>query len=118
MQANVLLLAQMVKTFALPALWVWPFWLIVGGAVAFLYARYRQLRRLMAEATANVSLLTTEHASAVLFRCTDTEILQLAKLPDTAAVEAWVADNCRDSLRWQVMRQRFLLRRAEGPVTS
>ena len=104
--ALLLLLAQVIRTFALPWLPLWPFWLLLVAVFAGFALRQthacRQLRRAQRQLTRRFG----DEARPVLFRCTDAEIAALSALPaDGSGLDDWLA--ARTSLRWQVIRARF-----------
>ncbi len=102
-----LLFAQLVQSLFLPALWIWPFWAIVLAVVAGLVGKGRKLRGTMAKALRNLEgVVAGQQAAALLFRCTDEEILTIAGLADAAQVTAWLQS--RTGWRWKVIEQRFL----------
>ncbi|MCF7855143.1 MAG: hypothetical protein K9N51_10125 [Candidatus Pacebacteria bacterium] len=100
-----LLLAQFVQSFLLPALWVWPFWLLVIGVVIFLLTRYRATRKMLRRAARKLRPLAGTNTEAVLFRCTDAEIVELGTLEN---IRNWLDEPSRDTVRWQVIKARFL----------
>ncbi len=99
-----LLVGQILRTFAFPLLPAWPLWCVPALATAWLAFRYARLRALLKRARGNAAVAYGPDASKVLFRCSDDDIHALASLrPDE--VPAWLER--QNSLRWQVIRERF-----------
>ena len=100
--ALALLVGQCLRQFLFSALPLWPFWLPFPLVVLWLTLRYAGLRRTMARAQEKLAQVFGENAQAVLFRCTDAEIAEIA---DCGNAHEWVKQ--QSSLRWKVIRQRF-----------
>jgi len=111
-----LLIAQLTRVFLLPTLWIWPFWAAVLAVVGWLAWRQWRCGRVFARALRNVTRIAPDRALAVLFRCTDGEIVHLARVADSATLLEWVGRLCESNLRWQVIRERFLPASTAGGV--
>ncbi len=103
-----LLLAQMLKTFFLPRFWIWPFWFLVAAMAMFLTSRYVRTRRILKQAEKKLAKVAGDAVAAVLFRCTDEEIVAIAGFANAAEQQRWVAEKCAVSPRWKVIQKRFL----------
>ena len=103
-----LLVAQVVRVFAVAALPIWPFWALALGIVAFLATRLLRYRSIYAAALRNVAQVAQDRAPAVLFRCTDDEILGLSRLGDVAELRAWAQSKADSGPRWKVIQARFM----------
>ncbi len=101
-----LLTMQILRTFALPGLPIAPFWLLVALVLSFLFCRDLRYERILGSALNNLNL-STDHPRAVLFRCTDEEIMEIAKLADAEDLERWVEQAAAKELRWRVIKHRF-----------
>lgn len=103
-----LLAAQVVRTLVLPRLWIIPFWLSVAGVFAFFTVRQVRHRRRFGRAAAHLDVLVPGSGLAVLFRCTDEEVLALADLGEPPALREWLEERRRGGeFRWQVLARRF-----------
>jgi len=103
-----LLAASTLQVVWLPSFWVWPFWLTLLGVLGFFAKRLLGCRRLFNRALGNLSILTAEHALAMLFRCSDHEVEELAGLRTAQQVGEWVANRVDTSVRWRVTATRFV----------
>jgi len=103
-----LLAAQLVRTFFLPVLPIWPFWILVFAMVTFLVVRYGRLRRTISTAVANLAAVAGDRGSQIVFRCTDEEIHRLADCSDPDKLRQWIDAQCKTGPRWQVIRARFV----------
>ncbi len=101
------LAAQLVRTFWLWHLPVWPFWAGLAAVAGLLAHQHRQACRRLNAAQAAATAIFGDNALAVLFRCTDQDIHDLARLPHDA-VMTWLDRQCDRRLRWQIIRHRFL----------
>ncbi len=97
---------QMLKTFLLPGLPIFPFWMLVIGIVGFMLGRDRRCHRTLKRAIENLDKVTN-NAAAVAFRCSDTEIEQISKLENPEELRGWIEKNCEHDRRWQVIVHRF-----------
>lgn len=102
-----LLIGQLLRTFWLPALPAWPFWALFILFLAHLGRQHQQSCRRLAQALANIQPTFGDNSQAVLFRCTDQEIHDLAKL-SSDSVLTWLDRQCQHLLRWRIIRHRFL----------
>jgi hypothetical protein len=103
-----LLLAQVVRTLLLPALWIAPFWL--GVIAVFVFFALRQVRhcRRFGQAVAHLDNLVPGEGMAVLFRCTDEEVQAIAGCGAPETLRAWIAERlATGEFRWQVLVRRF-----------
>ena len=100
-----LLFGQILRTFAFPLFPAWPLWCVPAFATAWLAFRYARLRTLLKRARLHAATVFGQNAAKVLFRCSDNDIQTLASLPPDG-VPAWLER--QNSLRWQVIRERFL----------
>lgn len=101
-----LLGAQLVRTLALSWWPVWPFWLLTAGVFLWLVLRLAGLRRVWNRALEHAEWLAPGRARLLLFRCTDAEVAELARLGEPAAAQAWFEQRCQSQVRWQVTRAR------------
>ncbi len=103
----ILLLSQVTKTFFLPGLDVAYFWGVVGLAVLSLGTRHLSACLKFRKCLKKLAGVSPDFFLAVAFRCTDTEIHQLAsgKVGD---IRSWINSRTTDSLRWQVIQHRFI----------
>jgi hypothetical protein len=106
--AMLLLAVQVARLFVFHWLPIWPFWLLLAGVVSFLVARLVRMRRLIRSARAKLRPVAGEHTEHVLFRCTDGEICRIAESADTEGLRQWLEGQSGGSLRWRVVRHRFL----------
>lgn len=105
--AFLLLLAQVIRTFCWAALPLSPFWLILVAVFAWLGIRhYRSISRLN-RALHALELEFGDNAWNVLFRCTDEEIIQLAKITEATDVGQWLGMHQENTLRWKIIMRRF-----------
>jgi len=107
--ATVLLFfSQLGRTFFWPALPVGFFWLPLVLVVSWLLLRQRRMMRIFIQARENLRwLFPAENCLAVLFRCTDRDILDLSRLPDQNSAYLWLQRRCADTWRWKVNTLRF-----------
>ncbi len=115
--ASVLLLvcAQFTQVLFLAWIPVWLFWLGVGGTVGRLAFRHWQTGAEFAAARYRLRPAFGAHALAVLCRCTDAEVRELADLPPAPAA-AWLeARKASGELRWQVIFARFTTEAGDQP---
>lgn len=112
--ALLILVAQVVRTFAFPQLPIEPFWGFIAVVFFWLFGRNALANKRLDNARRNVEkYFPKQNAWPVLFRCTDEELLQLAKLSDENKLKAWLEDKKQTSLRWKVIMKRF----ANGETT-
>ena len=109
-----LLVGQFVRVLLWPSLWIWPFWTSLGGVMAYLVGRHWRLRRAFGRALRHMRSAAGADADAVLFRCTDAEIMDCARQADPEALADWLRDRAGAEPRWQVIRDRFLDPSARG----
>ena len=105
--ALLLLLAQVIRTFWLPPLPLWPFWLICFAVFAWLGARHFFAMRRLNRALQTLTAVFGDNAWNALFRCTDEEIIQLAKMQEEDGLRDWLKAKREAILRWKVIFRRF-----------
>lgn len=98
------LLVQILRTFWLPAIPIAPFWALPAIVVCWLAIRYCLLRRNLSKATSNARLIFGDNARKVIFRCSDNEIMQIARLDTADSLKAWTA---KQGLKWQIIQSSF-----------
>lgn len=101
-----LLAVQLSQTFFWPTVPVWPFWLLAFAYPLWLLLRSGATRRAFERARAVLAPVYGEHVDAVLFRCSRSEIEELAAMPAGGAA-AWAAVRVASELRWKVIDFRF-----------
>lgn len=93
------------------------YWLIAMGltccAPAYLLLRNEYEKHLFSKAILNLKKIKIQAPQAVLFRCTDQEIIQLAK---TENMEAFLKER-ESNLRWKVIIKRWIQRSKIGDQT-
>lgn len=104
----ILLLAQVLQFAWLPRLPVWPFWLLAAIYPLFLFVRNQLSRNRILRAKRNLTQLGLTQTSAVLFRLTGTEIAEIARLREPAALTLYLDNKQTSNLRWQVIAHRFM----------
>lgn len=102
-----LLFAQVLQTVLFPRLPVFLFWGVVAGVFLYLLGRHALSGRRFSLALRALALVFGERARAVLFRCTDAEVLELARLRDATAASAWLAARADAEWRWKIITARF-----------
>ncbi len=105
--ALLLLLAQVIRTFWLPPLPLWPFWLLCIAVFVWLGARHFFAIRRLNRALRTLASAFGDNAWNALFRCTDDEIIQLAKMQAGDGLRDWLNEKCETNLRWRVIYRRF-----------
>lgn len=80
-----------------------PFILFVAYLGVLNHGVYKRLRG----AIRNLEFVFAEHASAVVFRCSDDEINEIAGLSDPDKAGQWLEQKAEEDVRWQVMFRRF-----------
>ncbi|NMA42805.1 MAG: hypothetical protein GX946_05425 [Oligosphaeraceae bacterium] len=103
-----LFISQLCQTFFWPGLPVWPAWLLLVLFCARLLHRHcGDMRRLARAAKHLTAGFPPDNINAVLFRCNDQEIRQLAELNERQNLLTWLQNRQSSSLRWQVIMARF-----------
>jgi hypothetical protein len=102
-----LLLAQVLRVFALPSLPIWPFWVAVGLVAAGFAVRLLRLQATFARARRHLADAGVARPLAVLYRCTDGEIVELSRPADPAVLRAWLERQAATTLRWRITCHRF-----------
>ena len=101
------LAGQLLRTFLLPGLLIWPFWTVFLAICAFLLLRHLKDMRELQSALANLQFAFPEdNCQAVLFRCTDAEIHALSRCCTPEAMQVFLQQHQND-FRWQIIRRRF-----------
>ncbi|MBT3374213.1 MAG: hypothetical protein HN742_09595 [Lentisphaerae bacterium] len=103
----VLLIAQLVRVLLFHSMPIWPFWGLVLLVVASFAGRQQHGQRVCSAALRRLSSVNEEDALAVLFRCSDEEVLWLSRCQEDASFLTWMAGKAESSVRWQVIRARF-----------
>lgn len=85
----------------------WPLFVLGLLPLVCLAVRHVLARRQFLRALERCRLVFGEAAGAVLFRCADEEVAQLAALDDADAVTRWVDARSAAELRWRLIRHRF-----------
>ena len=101
--AFLVLFGQILRTFLLPSLPIWPFWAAMVLALGWLFLRYAWLRFTLSRASATLHTVFGDQTRHVLFRCTDDEVAALAALPHQELPD-WL--NRQTDLRWRLLRHR------------
>lgn len=83
----------------------WPGWLLIVGLLLFYANRWRVIKKRTNRAEAALTMVFGDQAQAVLFRCTDEEINDLATLAPEKTGE-WLKTH-ENNLRWRVTCHRF-----------
>jgi len=105
--AMLILAGQLIRTFWLPNLPVWLLWTAMAAVVARLVTQHRTACQRLGDAMASAQTVFGDQAQSVLFRCTDQEIRDLARLPHDS-VQTWINRQCEQRLRWKIICHRFL----------
>jgi hypothetical protein len=103
-----LLMAQLIRTFAWGQMPVAPFWGVVAAVLLFLLGRHWHYMRQLAKAVRNLERVAPDSGRAIAFRCTDEEILTLASLGTEPALRQWLDARPPEDLRWQIINARFI----------
>ena len=99
---------QILRLMAWPWIPMWPFWSLIALLVCGLLVRGTRSEKQLRRAESSLASFTDAPASAILFRCTDSEINQLAAADNPSTV-AKLLDAWRGTIpRWQVIGYRFL----------
>lgn len=102
-----LLVGQALRTFWLTAIPAWPLWLVLLAVLGFFIVRHVITMRTLAHAKENLTeLFQPQHVMPVLFRCTDDEIDELAKL-SAQDCRTWLERRQSALLRWQIILTKF-----------
>lgn len=112
--AMLLLAAQVVQSFLLPRLPIWPFWIAALGYPCWLLIRNQLGRNRLFRAERNLKRFGMKNARAILFRATANERKELAGLKNKADLAAFL-EHHGDELRWQVTLFRFGGETADNP---
>jgi hypothetical protein len=108
-----LLAAQITQTCILgdrrmPFAWMYLFWGLVLAVVLRLIVRHLYYRRIFHRALANLRPVAGEDSLAVLFRCTDADVVALARCAGPDRCRAWIDNERQTVLRWRVIHARFV----------
>lgn len=101
-----LLLTQIMITFNVINVPIWPFWFGAGSYPLWLFIRNQLSRNILHRATRKLARICAD-AEAVLFRCTATEINKIAQTADDDALRKLWNDNSEAELRWKIIDYRF-----------
>ena len=83
---------------------------IAIGILAWIGIRYIWVWYCFTKAKRNISYwVKSKDVMALLFRCSDTEIIKLASLSNSVAVKDWLEKQYRHSIRWKVICSKFTL---------
>ncbi len=104
--ALLVLAGQLIRTFWLSNLPTWPLWAVMAAIAGWLGIQHRTACRRLGDAMTATRAAFGDQARAVLFRCTDQEIRDLARLPHESVL-TWVNRQCEQHLRWKIIRHRF-----------
>jgi len=105
----VLLTAEAVRTFTMLEYAIWPFWIIALAYPIFLQVRNQLQRRLFFQAFRGLQQAGCRYPAAVLFRCVREEIYELSWFRnDPGAFAEWLRIQASRSLKWQVIKYRFI----------
>lgn len=85
------------ELFAIPAL----LFGFVGVRFLSAYAAFRRARRNL------VHVFDSAEAMPVLFRCSDADVYQIARLGKADRLQAWIEQRAKESLRWRVTLARY-----------
>ncbi|HOG50553.1 MAG TPA: hypothetical protein PKY10_08190 [Lentisphaeria bacterium] len=105
--AMLILAGQLIRTFWLPNLPTWPLWVAMAAVIGWLVTQHRTACRRLGDAMTSAQTVFGDQTRAVLFRCTDQEIRDLARLPHES-VQTWLKRQCEQRLRWKIICHRFL----------
>lgn len=105
----ILLAAQLCRIFWLRELPISPFWAAALAAPAWLLLRNAAARRCVKKAAAALQSAGVKKASAIMFRCTATELAEIARsVHDRDSLLAYAAPKAEAEVRWQVITERFI----------
>lgn len=102
----ILLGSVLLQSFWLPALPVWPFWIVALAYPAYLLFRNARARHWVFRAAKKLRAFGVEKPMAVLFRSTTPEIRELGTLRSREDFDAYVEE--KKELRWEIVKYRFL----------
>ena len=103
-----LLLAEIVRGFLHPAFPAWPFWIAAAAYPAYLLLRNHLSVRLVRHAEKALSGCGVSNPSAVLFRCTRSELEELARIGSAEVLRSYADGKAAQEVRWLVIRERFI----------
>lgn len=104
--AMLLLAVQVLQSFWIPGLPVWPFWLAALGYPAWLLIRNQRSRNRLFRAEKNLAAFGITEVRKVLFRCTAEERKIFAAMRNREELQAFLAEK-GEELRWKVILHRF-----------
>lgn len=105
----VLLFIQIVITFGLANIPIYPFWILAAAYPIFLLARNQYHRNIISRAEKSLQSAGIKMAQAVLFRCNSEEISTIAAFgKNPEAFRKWSAEKAGSELRWKIIAHRFL----------
>lgn len=104
--------AELIRALWLPGFPSWIFWILAAVYPLFLLCRNHFSRRLVRIARRNLLAAGVKNPDAVLFRCLLSEIRELKAMP-AGNIRQWIDDKAAESLRYQVIKQRFFCENEE-----
>jgi hypothetical protein len=104
--AILLLAAQVVQSFWLPRLTMWPFWIAALGYPAWLLIRNQYGRNRLFRAEKKLVSFGITEPRKVLFRCTAEERYRIAAMKSVEDLRRFAAEKAGE-LRWKVILHRF-----------
>ena len=108
-----LLGAQATQLFFLPALPIYPFWIVAGLYPAFLLVRNQIARKFYYKAEANLIKAGLPTAQYILFRCSKEEIQTISAFSkDILGLKEWLGKQSNTFLHWQIIYERFMAEEA------
>ena len=110
--ALLLLAAQLLQSFWLERMPVWPFWIPALGVPAWLLVRNELSRRSYFRAFRKLASFGVERPAAVLFRLTAAEREAVGRLGGAEEFKQYCAG--KDEIRWRVIVYRFIEKRDEN----
>ena len=104
-----LLLAQLSQIYIFPNLSIVPFWAFTIGMIIFFFLRNHLARKIFFNASAKIEKFKIEKSSAFLFRCTSSEMAEIAKLNSREEFLLWVNNKAKNELRFQIISRKWKL---------
>lgn len=101
-------LAQYIRLFQYPDLWLWPFWLLAAAYPVFLLCRNQKTRFTVFRAKKKLAELYPGREMAILFRSTVKEMKAIGRTPSSGELEQLLQHWAETSVRWQVILHRFM----------
>ncbi len=85
---------------------IYPFWILAVAYPLFLMVRNQIIRNKFFKAKRNLEAIGVENASALLFRSSKSEIIDIAGKSD--GLGEWLKEKAKNELRWQIIVMRFI----------